>query len=334
MRPSLLALALLLAFLPALPGGARADAPPPRSPPQKPGDAFAGRNRMNGYSLGDYPNFASTWNFVTVRYRKDSGEMRMIYANDIAWKTMRAGRIDYPDGAAFAKIAIMTRDDPGFTSSLVPSGAERYQLMVMDHKKNAATKGWGYALFDQSGKTFPGNPADMTAACHACHLLVPDRGYVFAQPINIGLNFPIGMRLKNAGDASGAGDADTAGRLHFETVGAGTLPALVKKQLPPGVTQVRRLRGPMEKALFHGTIDEIRPSLGRESVQAGMPALLLSEDRRQFSMVLKNPDRKACGASQDKPETPMLAVFTDIVRERPQNLFVRTMPFCESAPGK
>jgi hypothetical protein len=92
---------------------------------------------------------------------------------------------NYPDGAVFAKVGVGTRDDPDFTSSAVPSGATRFQLMVMDHRKNAATHGWGYALFGDNGLTLDGDPKRMTEACNACHELVPKRGYVFSEPVNL-----------------------------------------------------------------------------------------------------------------------------------------------------
>ena len=56
--------------------------------------AQAGESKMNGLQLKDYPDFETKWHLVTVRYRKDTGEQRFTYANDIAWTAMNAG----PDG--------------------------------------------------------------------------------------------------------------------------------------------------------------------------------------------------------------------------------------------
>ena len=53
---------------------------------------FLGQNllaetKMNEISADQYEDFKTSFNFVTVRYRKDSAEMRFVYANDLAFKT-------------------------------------------------------------------------------------------------------------------------------------------------------------------------------------------------------------------------------------------------------
>ncbi len=102
---------------------------------------------MNDIKLGDYTDFEQKWPLITVRYRTDTTEMRFTYANPIADTVLKTGGTDYPDGAVFAKIGLMTADDPEFVSSKVPSGAKRFQFMVRDKVKYAATGGWGYAVF-------------------------------------------------------------------------------------------------------------------------------------------------------------------------------------------
>ena len=136
---------------------------------------YANKSEMSGYKLDQFKNFENTWKLVTVRFRKDTGELRFTYANSLAWKTLSSNNRNYPDGSVFAKIGIATQEDPAFTSSAVPSGARRYQFMVRNAKKHQDTEGWGYALFDKNGKTFPGEPKVASQACAACHHLVPDR---------------------------------------------------------------------------------------------------------------------------------------------------------------
>src|SRR6185436_10943563 len=60
------------------------------------------KDEMNGYKLSDFPDFEKKWKLVTVRFRKDTGEMRFTYANDLAFENLQKGVIDYPDGAIFA----------------------------------------------------------------------------------------------------------------------------------------------------------------------------------------------------------------------------------------
>jgi hypothetical protein len=52
--------------------------------------------------------------------------------------------------------------------------------MVKDSKRYAATGGWGYGSFGDSGKI---NTLDVKAQqqCHQCHVAQKDRGYVFTR---------------------------------------------------------------------------------------------------------------------------------------------------------
>jgi hypothetical protein len=136
---------------------------------------------MNGIKMSQFPGFAEKWHLVTVRYRKDSNEMRFTYANDLAWKSLQSLKPNYPDGAVFAKIGMMSEADPSFPSSVVPSGAKRFQFMVRDKAKYSDTDGWGYALFDDRGRLFNDDVKIRTQACVACHRIVPERDFVFSR---------------------------------------------------------------------------------------------------------------------------------------------------------
>jgi len=143
---------------------------------------------MNGYSLQQFGDFQKNWHLVTVRFRQDTNEMRFTYANDLAWDTLKAGKVDFPNGAVFGKVGVMTKPDPAFVSSVVPGGARRIQFMVRDVKKHSRDDGWGYALFDVQGKVFPDHGRQAVQACVACHHIVPDRGFVFSQLMSNDLN--------------------------------------------------------------------------------------------------------------------------------------------------
>lgn len=248
--------------------------------------SFAGRVHMNGYSLMQFGHFIRDWHLVTVRYRQDTGEMRFTYANDVAWEALKAGVMDYPDGAVFAKYSVITQEDPAFPSSHVPSGGRRYQLMVMDKAKNKETDGWGYALFGPDGLTKEEDPVIKTQACHACHLLVPERGYVFSKRMALGMPRDI--------PASMPADQELGKTLEYKTVTRDELPERVRKILPAEYKQVRMLQGLLRKHLFSGTLDEIRPALIKESVASDLPALLLAEKGDAYSIVFINPDVKTC----------------------------------------
>lgn len=254
---------------------------------------------MNGYSLSQFGSFEKEWHLVTSRYRKDTGEMRLTWANDIAWKALQEKSTDYPDGAVFAKIGMMTEDDPDFTSSAVPSGVKRYQFMVRDRKKFPDTQGWGYAIFNGSGKNTskPEDHAIDSRACSACHEMVPQRGYVFSQPMALALNTAAPIL------------SEATGNITFTTLDSAKLRADVQKHLPAGTRQVRRVHGPFEKHVFVGTMGEIRPVLIREAIRTRHPALLISDDSPLFSLSYINPDKPAC-EDHGKKGVSVVSLFT------------------------
>lgn len=234
---------------------------------------------MNGFALSDFADFHKKWQFVTVRFRKDTEEMRFTYANDLAWKALQEKKTEYPDGAVFAKIGIATQMDLNFPSSAVPSGARRVQFMVRDKKKFKETDGWGYVLFDANGLTFPEDPNLTSHACAACHRLVTDRGFIFSQMINESVFDKSTLFVTPKAKKSMSED------LKFSTVATSTLPSILKEIIPPQHKTVRTLKGELQKNLFQGTLDEIKPLLAQESMRAQMPAILLSHDQKRFSLV-------------------------------------------------
>jgi len=236
---------------------------------------------MNGYTLKQFEGFEQKWRLVTVRYRKDTGEMRLSYANELAWKTLAEGRTDYPKGAVFAKIGVKTEPDPAFTTSLSPDGARRYQFMVRDEEKHKETFGWGYALFDKDGHRFPEETLAQSRACAACHQIVADRGQVFSTPMNVSNDFKkIKMTQRKFVD--------------FEEMAVNRLPVEVRELLPKEATRVRSVIGPLKAKLFQGTLDEVRPALTKEVVRTQLVAILLDEEGKRFSFVM--PDKsKDCG---------------------------------------
>lgn len=270
--------------------------------PRHPRPPIATSDTMNGYALKDYADFwknPDKWHFVTVRFRKDTGEMRLTYANDIAWKALKAGGKHYPDGAVFGKIGLMTSEDPSFTSSAVPQGARRYQLMVRDAKKWKETNGWGYALFDGAGKAVAEDQDIASMACYACHALVPERADVFSEPFQLDISStPLPV----------APQAEALSRIEFKTVKADTLPAKLREKLPEKFTDIRVVQGKLMLHLFRGTIDEIRPTLVKETVKSGMPAALVSVDGTLFSVVYA--DDRSCKLSGGKDGVQMRGFYT------------------------
>lgn len=228
---------------------------------------------MNGIRFEDFRDFENKWKLITVRYRSDSGEQRFTYANSKALRALRSGSRDYPDGAVFAKAAFKTEEDPAFSNSKTPSGTVRYQFMVRNKRKYAETGGWGYALFNPEGFLIDTNVPSASQACYACHRLVPDRGEVFSQEMSW---HPLTPRASMPANS----------RLQFIDRAVLDLPESVRSLFKKEVKTVRALTGEIQKNIFQGTIDETRLPLTFEAERSGLPVILISDDRRQFSLVL------------------------------------------------
>jgi hypothetical protein len=249
-----------------------------------------GKDSMGGYKIEDFGSFAETWKMITVRYREDSEEMRVVYANPLAAKTLgsatKGGKINYPDGSVFAKIGVKTDRDPLFASSIVPSGARRFQFMIRDKKKYAETDGWGYVLFDSEGLTFPGDEKANVTACHACHRVAAGRDFVFSElaPFN---------SKKGIFNHTSFLD-DQLIEKSFQTKKKSDVTKLISKYLDSAVHEVRVYDGPMRAAAFQGTLDEIIPLLIRESVTNSSPALFLAGNDQEFTLVQVTKSVEKC----------------------------------------
>lgn len=243
---------------------------------------FAGKIEMNGIRFADYQSAAVDWTLVTIRYRKDTGELRLTYANPIAQKVLSGTKKDYPDGAVFLKTGILTGADGQFPSSAVPRAVRRYQVMVKDRSRFAATDGWGYALFDASGKTYPEEPSQTQQACHACHAIVENRGYIFSEPFD----FTLGTKFSR-------GAIDRSAALKFVTLDFAKLAPKVQKALDAKTKRVRFLDHEVLRGhVFQGTLDEIKPLLEVEALRSGLTAVFVAQDGLRFSAVqpLKRPE--------------------------------------------
>ena len=251
---------------------------------------WAGQVRMNGYSLKDFPDFQKKWRLVTVRFRHDSDELRFIYANDLAYQTLTDGKTDYPEGAVFAKIGFKTVADPLFESSAVPSGAKRYQLMVRDKKKHPESGGWAYAIFDSQGLTLNEDPVQQTQACVACHRIADSRGQVFSLP----MNFQVGQ-FSLFPSFTGS-----TTQFKFVKLNRSALPRFVKNKIPSRFKQIDSLQGDLQKHLFQGTFNEVRPLLALQAKNEKRPAILISESGTQYSIVLPELNGKECSDAGGK----------------------------------
>ncbi len=223
---------------------------------------------MNGISFKKYAGFEKKWKLVTVRYRNDNREMRFVYANPIAWNAMTKKMKVYPNGSVFAKVAYLAQPDPAFESSLAPSEGRRFQFMVKDSKKYKQHNDWGYALFNSYGEVNPEPIEQQINACAACHNVVPDRDYVFSYTFN-----QVPSKHLNIF------------KYDYRSIAKADLPASVSAHMQTNAKEALQIISPLTKDVFQGTLDELKPSLARLSVNKKMPVLFMSDDKAKFTLI-------------------------------------------------
>jgi hypothetical protein len=125
------------------------------------------------------------WKLISVAHEEGSlNDIRAILGNDLAIKTYREGKRQFPDGAIIARLAwryVPSAENNrafGRAQSFVPGLAtdEHLQFMVKNSKQYAATGGWGFAQFNRDGKS-----AEVTSlrTCFPCHQASENQDFVF-----------------------------------------------------------------------------------------------------------------------------------------------------------
>lgn len=265
--------------------------------------------------LTDYKDFQTKWPLVTVRFREDSGEMRFTWGNEKGMKGLEAGKGDFEDGAVFAKVSFKSEEDPSFTSSKVPSGARRVQLMIRDQKKYEMTDGWGYFLFDSTGKPVKTDEK----ACAACHKIIPERGFVFSQKAATANLFETPQKHLPL--------ALSESEVAFEDANLQAIPANFRKYLPThGSRKMGKLIQPWFQSAFEGTADEIRPLLTKEALVKSKAAFYLSPDRKVLSYVSIQKTEMKCKENQVSMRA--VIVFTPNIKNDISEIRTRELDFC------
>lgn len=241
------------------------------------------RTEMNGIKYDAYKDFTKEWKLVTVRYREDTNELRMTYANDIAIKAMKGLKPQYPDGAKFGKVSYLLEEDPAFPSSKLPSESRRFQFMIRDKKLYKDTQGWGYALFDQNGHLYNEDVKEKTMACVACHQLVEERDFVFSRPIEYVQMGP--LTRKND-------------LVVFKSKKPEELKGL-NDYLKGSSASIESLEGTLKNHAFSGTLDEVVPLLTERS-KAFSRSAILHVNEKNFTLVKLLQDQSLCKETPKK----------------------------------
>lgn len=249
---------------------------------------------VNGIRFSDYKDFQSKWKLVTVTFRTDAREMRFSYANDLAYETLLNKSTDYPEGAVFIKVSMLTKGDPAFIASEVPSASRRYQVMKRDAERYASTGSWGYAVFASTpwgysvigwdGLVKRDGIEEMQAKCHACHTLVKDRGYVFSRIAPVAVNKP--------GEANTQPlESQDAPKIIFRVTPHEALPEAVRKFIPRSFKNVRTIDAPTSKNhAYIGVAYEARSLMIAEVARSKIPAVYF--DEAQTNMIIVYPTNR------------------------------------------
>jgi hypothetical protein len=118
------------------------------------------------------------WKLIAVGREAGLEELRGVLGNTTAVKAYWDGRLPFPDGTIFAKLAWKHVPVAGLEGAFVTGSATTVQIMVKDSAKYASTGGWGF------GRFINGKPVDEAQhrTCFACHEAhAKDHDFVFTR---------------------------------------------------------------------------------------------------------------------------------------------------------
>lgn len=223
-----------------------------------------------------FRHFWEKWGLVTTRYKPDGEEMRFTYANKLAAETLAKGSYPFPEGSVLAKIGAKAVHDPGFSSSIMPGSIVRIQVMLKKANDPNAQDGWVYALY--APKFRGALTAAESQACHACHLMVPERDMIFSQP------FPVAFGAALATLPDDQPFADKFKPMPLQALKPGVRAVLEQRSLAGATVQL------LEMPTFSGTLFESREILNRLARKQRQPYVLSAPDGRQFLISLPDTD--------------------------------------------
>ena len=140
----------------------------------------------NGVAFSEFRGYEN-WPVVAVSQVEDG--LKVIQANDTMIKAYRAGAPGnhkaFPEGSAIVKIEWSPRKNeqsPYF--AMEPDKLMSVSFIQKDTKRFPDTNGWGYAQFLYDAKTDSFKPFGEDASfnkdvCHACHIRVASRDYIY-----------------------------------------------------------------------------------------------------------------------------------------------------------
>jgi hypothetical protein len=134
---------------------------------------------LNGLA---FPADYADWKPVSFTDRFDGHTFRLILGNAVAQKAIADQQTHpWPDGAAFAKIALAQQDDgKGMESA---GSFVQAEFMVKDRAKYASTDGWGFGRWKTTDLVPYGKTKAFATECVSCHAPMAANDHVFTMPI-------------------------------------------------------------------------------------------------------------------------------------------------------
>jgi len=231
------------------------------------------RKTLMGIDPKKYDKFWEKWRLVNVRYRTSPAEQRFVYANDVAWRTLKSGGSKFEEGAVFAKVAYTVGFDARFPSSYEPNNFSRIQFMKKDSKLYRSSDGWGYALYLQKSEQEDKFGDGEVQACHACHKLAANHDYVFDTPVFVSSNKFV---------ASGRDFFE-----NFKTIRLKDAPAVVSSLIKTFDKNAPKDLLDYQITAFQGTISESMLPVARLASERNMPVLLRASEGTGFVLAIK-----------------------------------------------
>jgi Cytochrome P460 len=102
---------------------------------------------------------------VAVSHETGLDELRVILGNPLTMKAYSTGKLPFPDGAIFVKLAWKHAPLAGSEGTFVAGAPTTVQVMVKDSERYASTGGWEF------GRFINGAPVDTAQhqTCFSCH---------------------------------------------------------------------------------------------------------------------------------------------------------------------
>jgi len=112
--------------------------------------------------------------------------------------------------------------------------------------------------------------------------------------------------------------------LMFEEAAVASLPEQVRAHVPTEAKKVSLLKGKLQEHIFQGTLNEIRPLLGKQTASSGTPAALISADKTRFALTRKS-SMQDCGDKKVRLDSA-----TTTLPEKNKATKVDRSSFCQS----